>query len=267
MASKIRKCAIGMLVLLGGFAAHAQTPSEQKPEKNTRARVTGEKKTGGESSSKTLTDAERQALRREDVSEEEAALLPYINNFFATTRIGPEDVVTVDVFDQPNYSRANITIPPNGRINYPLIGQILVAGCTTDEIEKVITEKLSEYIIEPKVTVQLVQVHSLKYLVVGDVITPGIYEMTRRMTLTEGLGKAGYLSKYGDSKNISILRMQPSGQALPIKINLKDVEKGKAQDIFLTPGDTVIVPGNIFKTVDRVLGFASLAAWMSVIVQ
>lgn len=267
MSSRIRQIVSVALILFGGFSVQAQTPPEQKPEKNSRERVAGEKKPAGESSSKTLTDAERQALRREDISEEEAAVLPYINNFFATTRIGPEDVVTVDVFDQPNYSRANITIPPNGRINYPLIGQVLVAGRTTDEIEKEISQKLAEYIIEPKVTVQLVQVHSLKYLVVGDVTTPGIYEMTRRMTVTEALAKAGYLSKYGDGKNVSVLRMQPSGQTLPIKINLKDVEKGKAQDIFLTPGDTVIVPGNVFKTVEKVMGFASLAAWMRVIAQ
>ena len=61
---------------------------------------------------------------------------------------------------------------------------------TIEEIEKEISERLAEYIREPKVTVQLVQVHSMKYMVVGDVTTPGIYEMTRRMTVNEALAKA-----------------------------------------------------------------------------
>lgn len=210
---------------------------------------------------------ERQSspLRREDVSEAEAAVLPYINNFFSNTRIGPEDVITVDVFDMPNYSRTNITVPPNGRINYPLIGQILVAGRTTEEVEKEITEKLHEYIIEPKVSVQLVQVHSLKLMVIGDVVNPGIYEMTRRMTVTEALARAGYVTRFADRKNISILRLQAGGETLPIKINMKDVERGKARDVFLVPGDTIVVPGNAFKTIDQFLGIVSLGAWMRVI--
>jgi polysaccharide export outer membrane protein len=216
---------------------------------------------------KPVTEAERQALRREDSTEAEAAVLPYINNFFTTTRIGPEDVITVDVFDQPNYSRLNIVVPPSGRINYPLIGQILVAGRTAEEIEKEIAGKLSEYIIEPKVTVQLVQVHSLKFLVVGDVVTPGIYEMTRRMSLTEALAKAGYITKFGDRKNVSVLRLQSGGQTVPIKVNIKDVESGKARDLFLAPGDTIIVPGNKFKTIDKFMSLVSLAAWMRVIAQ
>jgi polysaccharide export outer membrane protein len=212
-----------------------------------------------------ITDQERQALRREDRSEEEAAMLPYINNFFATTRLGPEDVITVDVFDQPNYSRSNLTIPPNGRINYPHIGQIIIAGRTADEVEKEITEKLSEYLREPVVTVQLVQVHSLKYLVIGDVAQPGIYEMSKRMTVTEALAKAGYVTRYGDLKHISVLRMQPGGLPAPIPVNLKEVTRGKAQDIYLAPGDTVVVPGNTFKSVEKVLGILSASYWARVI--
>lgn len=219
----------------------------------------------GAGQSKPLTEAERRQLRREDATEAESAVLPYINNFFLTTRIGPEDVITVDVFDQPNYSRSNLVVPPNGRINYPLIGQVLVAGRTAEEIEKEIASKLAEYIIEPKVSVQLVQVHSLKFMVIGDVASPGIYEMTRRMSVTEALARAGYITRFGDRGNVSVLRLQADGQAAPIRVNIRDVEKGKARDLYLVPGDTIVVPGNAFKTIDKFVGLVSLAAWMRVI--
>lgn len=209
--------------------------------------------------------AKTEGARPAEMTEAEAAVLPHLRNFFATTRIGPEDVIAVDVFDQPNYSRGNIVVPPHGRINYPLIGQILVAGRTTEEVETEIAQKLAEYIIEPKVVVQLVQVHSLKFLVIGDVVTPGIYEMTRRMTVTEALAKAGYLTRFGDRKNVHILRMQATGQTTPIKVNLKEIERGKAPDPYLIPGDTVIVPGNTLKTIDQLLGVVSLGAWMRII--
>ncbi|HNG34477.1 MAG TPA: polysaccharide biosynthesis/export family protein, partial [Blastocatellia bacterium] len=186
-------------------------------------------------------------------------------NFFATTRLGPEDVISVDVFDQPSYSRTNLTVPPHGRISYPLIGQLMIAGRTTEELEKEITEKLSEYIREPKVSVQLVQVHSLKYMVIGDVTTPGIYEMTRRMSVTEALAKAGYVTRFADLSKVSVLRLQKDGGTLTLPVNMKEVERGKTQDIYLTPGDTVIVPGNKFKTVDKVMSLVTLSYWMRVI--
>ena len=240
----------------------APRPADQK---SARERQINDKKTAGETA-KPGAGTERQALRREDQSEAEASILPYINSFFATTRLGPEDVITVEVFDQPSYSRSNITVPPNGRVNYPVIGQVMVAGRTTEEIEKDLTERLSEYIREPKVTVQMVQVHSMKYMVVGDVTTPGIYEMTRRMTVSEALAKAGDATRYGNLKNISVIRLQPDGKTAPIPVNISNVRRGKAQDIYLIPGDTVVVPGNKFKTIDKLMTLTTLGYWMRVIV-
>jgi polysaccharide export outer membrane protein len=238
----------------------APRPADQKLP---RERQANDKKTAGETAK---PGAERHALRREDQSEAEASILPYINSFFATTRLGPEDVITVEVFDQPNYSRSNITIPPNGRVNYPVIGQVMVVGRTIEEIEKDLTERLSEYIREPKVTVQMVQVHSMKYMVVGDVATPGIYEMTRRMTVNEALAKAGDATRYGNLKNISVIRLQPDGKAAPIPVNISNVRRGKAQDVYLIPGDTIVVPGNKFKTIDKLMTLTTLGYWMRVIV-
>jgi polysaccharide biosynthesis/export protein len=215
----------------------------------------------------TLTAEQRQALRRDSQAEIDAAVLPYINNFFATTRLGPEDIISVDVFDKPNYSRSNITVPPDGAISYPQIGRVVVAGRTIPEIEQEIRGRLMEYIIDPQVTVQLVASHSQKIFVIGDVNTPGIYEMTRRMNVTEALAKAGYVNKYGNKKKIHVLRLQPNGATTAIPINMKEVELGKQQDVFLVPGDTVVVPGNLFKTIDQVMGAVMIATWMRILVR
>ena len=242
-------------------------PPKSEPEKasttgkTTRERTSSGKKVNG-SGDRTITDEERETLRREDSSEGDAAFLPFMNNFFFTTRLGPEDVINVDVFDQPIYSRGNIVVPPSGKINYPLIGGVLIVGRTPDEIEKEITEKLEEYIIDPKVTVQIVQVHSLKYTVVGDVSAPGVYEMGRRMTLTEGLAKSGYFNKYAKGSDVSVLRMQPDGNPMQIKVNLESIQKGKAKDIFLAPGDTVFVPSNVWKRIDQVFPLVTMLAWI-----
>ncbi|HKE03288.1 MAG TPA: hypothetical protein VKE91_04475 [Blastocatellia bacterium] len=100
---------------------------------------------------------------------------------------------------------------------------------------------------------------------VGDSATPGIYEMTRRMTVNEALARAGDVNRYGDTKIINVLRMHPNGQTTPIPVNLHEVRRGKARDVFLIPGDTIVVPGDKFRTIDKVMSVATLGNWMRVI--
>lgn len=254
----------GLLPMLFAAVTFAQSDLDKAPKPQDKPAT---KKSTNEALPQPVPDPIPQSLRRESQSEEEAAILPYINNFFATTRLGPEDVISVDVFDQPNYSRANLIVPPSGRISYPLIGHITIAGRTIEELEKEFTEKLSEYIREPKVSIQIAQVHSLKFMVIGDVAQPGIYEMTRRMSVTEALAKAGYITRYGDLSKVAVLRMQKTGGTMAIPVNMKEVERGKTQDIYLIPGDTVVVPGNKFKTVDKLMTITTLGYWMRIIVR
>lgn len=283
-AGKFSPQLVATLIAVLTLTTQARAGSGSLSEQGLQTQETGQKKTelkkkernerfspdeaavGDESrTAKPLTDVERQALRREQQSEAEAAVLPYINNFFETVRLGPEDVIAVTVFGQEKYSLSSVTVPPDGRINYPLIGPVSVNGRTTLEVEREITEKLSEYIIEPRVTVQLVQSHSQKFFVVGDVATPGIYEMTRRLTVREALAMAGYITRTGDKQRVHVLRLQPSGQLVPLPVNIKAIEQGRGQDIYLSPGDTVVVPGNKFKRIEQIMSLFSLGAWMRTI--
>lgn len=260
MSSRIYQCLLVAALLVMAGQAFAQSGKKTQGSKK-------EPEVAGPSGAKVTDDDANQSLRRESPSEAEAAVVPYINNYFETFRLGPEDVITVDIVGQEKYSRSNITIPPDGRINYPLAGQIKVVGLTTTEVERELTEQLKEYIREPKVAVQLVQSHSQKVFVVGDVGAPGIYEMTRRMTVTEALARAGYITRYGDRAGVRVLRLQPSGQMMPLPVNMKELERGKGQDMFLAPGDTIVVPGSRFKKVEQILGLVTLAGWARTLVR
>ena len=139
-----------------------------------------------------------QANRHEQVSEE-AAVVPYYNNFFNTYRLGPEDVVSVNVFGQDRYSRSGIIIPPSGRISLALIpGGVFVNGKTVDEVAETIKQRYDEYIIDPQVSVSLDKASSYRYSVIGDVGQPGIRMMTHRMTVAEAIGEAGGVLSTGN---------------------------------------------------------------------
>lgn len=199
--------------------------------------------------------AETQANRREMMSEEEATIAPYYNNFFSSYRLGPEDVISVSVFNQERYSRANITIPPNGRISLALIpGGLLVNGKTVEEVAEVIRQRYDEYIIDPKVDVSLDKAVSYRYSIIGDVAQPGIKLLSRRLTVREALAEAGGVLNTGDSSKVAILRRMGDGKLITISVNVKKILQGKiADDKYLAPGDQVVVPGNTFKKIKQVM--------------
>ena len=200
-----------------------------------------------------------QANRQEQFSEE-AAIAPVYNNFFSTYRLGPEDIISVEVFNQDRYSRKGIIVPPSGRVSLSLIpGGVFVNGKTVDEVAELIKKKYDEYIIDPQVTVSLDKASSYRYSVIGDVGQPGVRLMSHRMTVTEAIAEAGGVLSTGDRSKVYVLRRQPTGFVAPILVNVSAIYKGKAPDTtYLVPGDQIVVPGNKMKKVREWLSFTSV---------
>jgi polysaccharide biosynthesis/export protein len=208
--------------------------------------------------------------RYEITSEDEAAILPYYNNFLKDYRLGPEDVISIIVFGQERYSRIGITVPPHGRISYPLIPEgIHVAGKTPEQLQKEITKRLEEYIIDPKISVSLDQAKSSRYSILGDVAQPGVKPMTRRLTVYEAVSEAGGALSTANKKKVALLRRKGDGTLQPMYVNIAAIEKGKTPDVqYLAPGDQIIVPGSKFKKgleglmkYSSLLSFAGLFIW------
>jgi polysaccharide biosynthesis/export protein len=245
-------------------SASKATPPNESGAKNLESILLAEsadsKKTADGNPSVAVTSSnvseEKSANRHEQVSEE-AAVVPYYNNFFNTYRLGPEDVISVSVFGQDRYSRAGIMIPPSGRISLALIpGGVFVNGKTVEEVAETIKKRYDEYIIDPQVSVSLDKASSYRYSVIGDVAQPGIRMMSHRMTVTEALGEAGGVLSTGDRSKVTVLRRQADGNLTPIAVNVSAIYKGKAPDTtYLVPGDQVIVPGNKLKSFQKIMTF------------
>lgn len=205
---------------------------------------------------------ETQANRQEQLSEE-AAVVPYYNNFFSTYRLGPEDVISVNVFGQDRYSRNGIIVPPSGRISLALIpGGIFVNGKTVEEVSELIKKRYDEYIIDPQVSVSLDKAASYRYSIIGDVAQPGIRLMSHRMTVTEAIAEAGGVLPTGNRSKVVVLRRQANGILAPIAVNVSDIYKGRAPDsTYLVPGDQVIVPGNKLKTLQKIMAFSPILSF------
>jgi polysaccharide biosynthesis/export protein len=264
---------LALLALTVNIAAQTQDdPQKARPRTTTSGQQDPKKPVATDrlepdEKSRTPSDVsdDMQANRVEQMSED-AAINPYYNNFFSTYRLGPEDVISVDVFNQDRYSRKNITIPPSGRVSLSLIpGGVFVNGKTVDEVAEFIKKKYDEYIIEPQVTVSLEKAASYRYSVIGDVGQPGIRLMNHRMTVSEAIAEAGGVLNTGSKSKIVVLRRQSTGLLAQIPVNLDAVYKGKAADnVFLVPGDQIVVPGNKLKTLQTIMSLTPIASFARV---
>ena len=265
--------ALTLILAFSAINVFAQTPMDTKTrqrttaptqEKDKKTKPTNGERLEPDDATRPASDVptETQANRVEQISEE-AAIVPYYNNFFNTYRLGPEDVISVVVFNQDRYSRAGIVIPPSGRVALALIpGGVFVNGKTVEEVADAVKKKYDEFIIDPQVTVSLDKAASYRYSIVGDVGQPGIRLMSHRMTVTEAIAEAGGVLPTGDRSKVVVLRRQQTGVLAQIPVNVSAIYKGKAPDsTYLIPGDQIIVPGNKWKTLQKIMGLTPLATF------
>ncbi len=134
--------------------------------------------------------------------------------------VEPGDFLRVSVWKEADLQQ-ELLVRPDGGISFPLAGDILAAGRTVTEIRDVLVERIKDYIPEPEVTVQVLQIQGNTVYVMGKVNRPGAFVMTKQLDVTQALALAGGLATFADAGNISILR-RSGGSQQAIAFNYKD---------------------------------------------
>ena len=168
---------------------------------------------------------------------------PFVPQLSEDYTIGPQDVLAINVWKEPEISRT-VPVRPDGKISLPLVGDILASGHTPVQLKREIAERLKNYLSDPEVTVIVQSVNSRRFNVVGGVASPGTYDLTKRMTVLDAIAQAGGPVDFAKVKKIYILRLLKNGERLRILFNYKQVIKGKNfhQNVDLEPGDTIVIP-------------------------
>lgn len=159
-----------------------------------------------------------------------------------TYRIGPEDLLDVAVWNNTAISRT-VPVRPDGRISLPLLNDVQAAGLTAMELRAVLAKKLADYIPTPEVSVIVREVHSFKVSVLGEVKKAGQYELKSRTTVLDVIALAGGFTEFAARARIVILR--PNGASVkrvPFNYNKAIAPEAQQDDLFLQPGDVVVVP-------------------------
>jgi polysaccharide biosynthesis/export protein len=157
--------------------------------------------------------------------------------------IGPSDILAINVWKDPELTR-NVPVRPDGKITLPLIGEMQVSGLTALDVQRLVTQRLKEYVAKPEVTVIVQEVKSRAYIVVGKIIKPGSYGLAKPTTVLDAVAIAGGFQEFAKVNKVYILRHQDDGSQIKLRFEYKKVINQRAPDenVELKNGDTIVVP-------------------------
>ncbi|MBI2827638.1 MAG: polysaccharide biosynthesis/export family protein [Acidobacteria bacterium] len=157
-------------------------------------------------------------------------------------QIGPEDVLDIAVWNNTAISRV-VPVRPDGKISLPLLRDVQAAGLTPMQVRDILVKKLADYMPSPEVSVIVREVHSPKVSVIGEIKTPGRYELKSRTTVLDLLAQAGGFTEFASRGRIVILRRDGgSVKRIPFNYNKVISANGEQENLVLQPGDIVLVP-------------------------
>jgi polysaccharide export outer membrane protein len=156
--------------------------------------------------------------------------------------IGPEDILDINVWREPEMSRT-VPVRPDGKISLPLLGEFEAAGSTAKQLEAKLVTKLDAIVTNPQVTVIVREIRSQKFSIMGEVNKPGSYPLSGQMTVLDAVAAAGGLKEFANPKKMYILRRLPNGNSQRIAVNYKAILNGDdGQNVMLQLRDTIVVP-------------------------
>lgn len=161
--------------------------------------------------------------------------------------LGPEDVLIVTVWKNTDLSR-EVVIRPDGMISMPLIGDVPAANLTANILAKRISDRLTEYMASPIVSVQLKEVNSYFIYVLGEVTKPGKYPLKSYANVMQGISLAGGFTPFAKKNKMKVLRVTANGSSekhqIEIPVQYNDILSGSATlgNFYLRSGDVIVVP-------------------------
>ena len=159
--------------------------------------------------------------------------------------VAEPDVLYISVWKEPELT-ASVKVRPDGKISFPLVGDVFVRGMTPDQLKKELTIRLKKYIVEPLVFVKVETIENQRVYLLGAFENPKVLQLTHKTTLLEAITQAGGIAidKYTGEEIGDIENGYVSRDNAIQDVNLRKLlrEQDMRQNIYLKPGDIIYVP-------------------------
>ena len=156
--------------------------------------------------------------------------------------IGPGDVLDISVWKEEALTKL-VTVLPDGKISFPLVGSIMAGGKTLDQFSKELEQRLSRFVPDLNLSVLVHQVNSMMVYIIGRVNNPGRFILNSNIDVMQALAMAGGLTPFAEQGNVKIFRETKGGKKI-FEFDYDDVAEVKKlkQHIMLKRGDLIVVP-------------------------
>jgi len=161
--------------------------------------------------------------------------------------LSPNDQIQIEVFQEYDL-RTSAKISKEGTITFPLLGNVKLAGLTMSQATARLTELLKrDFLVNPRVSMTVVNFSKKRFTVLGQVNSPGIKEMPDQesLDLLEAIGMAGGYTRIANPGKITIKRREGGSESV-IQVDGKAMAKGNGKGFQIKPGDTITVAESIF---------------------
>jgi polysaccharide biosynthesis/export protein len=162
--------------------------------------------------------------------------------------VGSQDVLTITVFGEAELS-GKYTVGQDGTFTFPQIGRVKAGGLTLRAIEQELKKQLADgFLRNPQISVAIENYRSQRILILGEVRSPGEYQLSGEMTLLAALARAGSTTPSAGREAVIVRTprraVKPGEDVEPetIHVDLSDLQAGNSKNIVLVDGDTVNVP-------------------------
>ncbi|WFL78727.1 polysaccharide export protein [Altererythrobacter arenosus] len=180
-----------------------------------------------------LQVVEGEALPEPTIADLSANERPY--------RVGPFDVLNIDVFGSEELSKKEVQVDASGRITFPLIGTLEVAGKTPGEVGELMADRFRGRLIrDPQITVNLKEIVSQTVTISGEVKKAGVYPIVGRMTLLTAIASAEGWTEFSKKGEVVVLRTV-GGKDYAALYDVRAIEKGQYSDPDIHARDIVVV--------------------------
>ena len=173
-------------------------------------------------------------------------------------RLGPGDLLDVGVWGYQELQLKAITIRPDGKISFPLVGEVQAAGMSASELTNSLTTALGIYIVNPQVTVNIVKFRTVRVYVLGEVMRPGMYEIEKQHNLLDAVSIAGGHTKYARKKQVYLVH-KSTGEYQQADYNRLLTKGDLTQNYPLEDGDVVYLASNHINFLAEILPYLSAA--------
>jgi protein involved in polysaccharide export with SLBB domain len=167
-------------------------------------------------------------------------------------RLRPGDELRIE-FASDRALTYDVPVTPSGTIVLPMAGEVAAVGLTTDELAEGIGDAMSAYLLDPRVSVLIKDVHRQPVYVIGEVRSPGRIEAVGGITITAALAEAGGIDPSGKPSSVMVVRTTGVEQPLVFKVDVTKILSARdmSQDVTLRENDVVYVPRSVIGRIDE----------------